>query len=86
MLERFDTRILEGFGMTEVAPVVAVNTATHSRDGTVGRMLPLIAARLEPVDGIERRRTALACGPNVMLGYMMADRPGRIAAAGRRLA
>ncbi len=76
--ERFDTRILEGFGMTEVAPVVSVNTATHSRDGTVGRMLPMISARLEPVDGIEQGGRLWLAGPNVMLGYMLADRPGEL--------
>lgn len=74
--ERFDTLILEGFGMTEVSPVVSVNTATHGRDGTVGRMLPMISARLEPVDGIETGGRLWLSGPNVMLGYMLADRPG----------
>ncbi len=76
--ERFDTLILEGFGMTEVSPVVSVNTATHSRDGTVGRMLPMISARLEPVDGIEDGGRLWLSGPNVMLGYLMADRPGEL--------
>ncbi len=76
--QRFDTRILEGFGMTEVAPVVSVNTATHSRDGTVGRLLPLISARLEPVEGIEQGGRLWLAGPNVMLGYMLADRPGEL--------
>ncbi|MGB8817076.1 MAG: AMP-binding protein [Rhizobiaceae bacterium] len=74
--ERFDTLILEGFGMTEVAPVTAVNTATHCRDGTVGRLLPLMQARLEPVEGIDEGGRLWLSGPNVMLGYLMADRPG----------
>jgi acyl-[acyl-carrier-protein]-phospholipid O-acyltransferase / long-chain-fatty-acid--[acyl-carrier-protein] ligase len=77
-LERYDTRILEGFGMTEVAPVVSVNTATHSREGTVGRLLPMISARLEPVEGIDQGGRLWLAGPNVMLGYMLADRPGEL--------
>ena len=76
--DRFDTRILEGFGMTEVSPVVSVNTSTHSRDGTVGRMLPMISARLEEVDGIADGGRLWLYGPNVMLGYLMADRPGEL--------
>ncbi|RUW57394.1 AMP-binding protein, partial [Mesorhizobium sp. M2A.F.Ca.ET.067.02.1.1] len=40
--DRFQASIVEGFGLTEAAPVVAVNTAIHSRDGTVGRPLPAI--------------------------------------------
>lgn len=77
-LGRFNTLILEGFGMTEVAPVTAVNTATHNRDGSVGRLLPLMQARLEPVDGIEQGGRLWLSGPNVMLGYMLADKPGEL--------
>ena len=77
-LERFNTLILEGFGMTEVAPVTSVNSATHNRDGSVGRLLPLMQSRLEPVDGIEEGGRLWIAGPNVMLGYMLADRPGEL--------
>jgi acyl-[acyl-carrier-protein]-phospholipid O-acyltransferase/long-chain-fatty-acid--[acyl-carrier-protein] ligase len=77
-LERFNTLILEGFGMTEVAPVTSVNSATHNRDGSVGRLLPLMRARLEPVDGIEDGGRLWLSGPNVMLGYMLADMPGEL--------
>jgi acyl-[acyl-carrier-protein]-phospholipid O-acyltransferase/long-chain-fatty-acid--[acyl-carrier-protein] ligase len=74
--ERFGAEIVEGFGMTECSPVVAVNTATHGRDGSVGRLLPGIVARLEPVEGIEDGGRLLVKGPNVMLGYRLVDRPG----------
>lgn len=74
--ERFDTEILEGFGLTEAAPVVAVNSATHGRHSTVGRLLPGMKARLVPVEGIEDGGRLWVSGPNIMLGYMTSDRPG----------
>lgn len=74
--ERFDTKVLEGFGMTEAAPVVAVNTPDENRLGTVGKLLPGIEMKIEPVDGIETGGKLWLKGPNVMLGYMTADNPG----------
>jgi len=80
--ERFGIRILEGYGATETAPVIAVNTPMHFRAGTVGRVVPGIATRLDPVSGVERGGRLVVSGPNVMLGYLLADRPGELQAAG----
>jgi acyl-[acyl-carrier-protein]-phospholipid O-acyltransferase/long-chain-fatty-acid--[acyl-carrier-protein] ligase len=74
--ERFGARIVEGYGMTEASPVVAVNSATFSKDGSVGRLLPGMEMRLEPVDGIADGGRLLITGPNIMQGYMLADQPG----------
>lgn len=74
--ERFDATIIEGFGMTETAPVAAVNSGSHNKDGTVGRLLPAMALRLEPVEGINDAGRLFVSGPNVMLGYMLASNPG----------
>lgn len=76
--ERFGASIIEGFGLTEAAPVVAVNTATHGRDGTVGRLLPGMKMRLEPVEGISEGGRLWLSGPNLMSGYITADRPGEV--------
>lgn len=76
--EKFGLRIFEGYGATEAAPVIAVNTPMHFMAGSVGRALPAIETRLEDVPGITEGGRLYIRGPNVMAGYFLASDPGKL--------
>jgi acyl-[acyl-carrier-protein]-phospholipid O-acyltransferase/long-chain-fatty-acid--[acyl-carrier-protein] ligase len=82
--EKFGVDLLEGYGCTEMAPVVAVNVpdVTDGRErqrgtraGSVGHPLPGIAVKVvDPATGegplFDREGLLLVRGPNRMLGYL----------------
>jgi acyl-[acyl-carrier-protein]-phospholipid O-acyltransferase / long-chain-fatty-acid--[acyl-carrier-protein] ligase len=77
-IEKFGIRVLEGYGVTECAPVVAVNVPMACRIGSVGQFVPAMESRLEPVPGVSDAGLLHVRGPNVMRGYLLYDTPGVI--------
>jgi acyl-[acyl-carrier-protein]-phospholipid O-acyltransferase/long-chain-fatty-acid--[acyl-carrier-protein] ligase len=82
--ERFGVPLLEGYGCTEMSPVVAVNRpdAAHPREpqvgrkfGSVGHPVPGVAAKVvDQTTGegplFDRDGLLLVKGPNLMAGYL----------------
>jgi long-chain acyl-CoA synthetase len=61
-------RILEGYGLTETSPVLAINTPAANRMGSVGKPLPQVRVKVAP-DG-----ELLVRGPNVFQSYWKESR------------
>jgi acyl-[acyl-carrier-protein]-phospholipid O-acyltransferase / long-chain-fatty-acid--[acyl-carrier-protein] ligase len=75
---KYSIELLEGYGVTEAAPVIAANQPGANRSGTVGHLMANMEARLDPVEGIPNAGRLFVKGPNVMLGYIKPEKPGVI--------
>lgn len=77
-VDKFAKRILQGYGVSETSPVISVNTPKFNQPGTCGRIISDIDYYLEPVEGIDKGGRLIVKGPNVMLGYLLHNKPGEI--------
>ena len=82
--EKFQVMPSEGYGTTELSPVVSINIPDHrsadtqqigTKLGTIGRPIPGVAAKVVDPDsfedlGLDKEGLLLIKGPNVMLGYL----------------
>jgi len=82
--DKFGIRPLEGYGATELSPVVALNIPdvqadgvyqVGNKEGSVGRPIPGVAAKIASIEtkeslSIGAEGLLLVKGPNVMLGYL----------------
>lgn len=75
---KFNIEILEGYGATEAAPVVAANQWEKNKPGTVGCLMAGMEYKLVPVEGMTEGGRFHIRGPNVMMGYLRASNPGVI--------
>ncbi|MCK5841961.1 MAG: AMP-binding protein, partial [Candidatus Sabulitectum sp.] len=67
-LEKLGFRMLEGYGLTETAPILSANREKANKYGSVGLLLSEVEGRIDKPDefGVGE---ILVKGPNIMLGY-----------------
>ncbi|MDQ7786841.1 MAG: AMP-binding protein [Thermodesulfovibrionales bacterium] len=74
-LEKHTMVLYEGYGATETAPVISVNTPEDNRPGSVGKVLPNVTVRIENYETGQECRAGeagriMVKGKNVMKGYL----------------
>ncbi len=65
---RLGVPVLEGYGLTETAPVLTLNPIEAPKPGSIGKPLPNVELRIDASNG-EGIGEIVARGPNIMQGY-----------------
>ncbi len=69
-IDALGINVYEGYGLTETAPVVSVNTPEHRRIGTVGKVLPNVRVVIDhQITADAKNGEIIVYGANVMRGY-----------------
>lgn len=81
--------LLEGYGITECSPVVAVNRPDAHRPGSVGQPLPGVEVRVVDLETHEvlppgAMGMLLVCGPGIFPGYLGAENSPFLERDGKR--
>ena len=79
---KFGIRLLEGYGATECAPVIAANNRIQPCFGSVGRFVAGMEWKVEPVEGVAEGGRLFVRGPNVMRGYLNVEANAKFLALG----
>jgi acyl-[acyl-carrier-protein]-phospholipid O-acyltransferase/long-chain-fatty-acid--[acyl-carrier-protein] ligase len=70
----FGIRVMSGYGATECAPIVCMNSALEHKYGTVGKVLPGMKYKVVSVEGIDAKEGRVGRlfvkGRNLMVGYL----------------
>ena len=61
--------LLEGYGLTETSPIISANTLKDRCIGSVGKALPKVRVKINPVEGHDDEGEIIVRGPNVTSGY-----------------
>lgn len=67
-LRSFGFNFIQGYGLTETSPIVALNRLYKFKDDAAGLPMPSVQIRIDNPDE-EGRGEIVVKGPNVMLGY-----------------
>ncbi|MCX8011305.1 MAG: AMP-binding protein, partial [Ignavibacteria bacterium] len=67
-LRSFGFNFIQGYGLTETSPILALNRLRKFKDEAAGLPLPRVQIKIENPDE-EGRGEVVAKGPNIMLGY-----------------
>ncbi|NCB49498.1 MAG: acyl-[ACP]--phospholipid O-acyltransferase [Alphaproteobacteria bacterium] len=68
--EKFGISLQEGYGATECAPILTINTSNLRKAGSIGQIIPGIDYKIKPLEGFQEGGLLEVKGPNIMMGYL----------------